>query len=434
MKKILSLNSKIKHVSIDYIRTITLFNKNARILLLNIFLMGTGMSVFSVLFNLYLLRMGYGEDQIGIYQMSIGASIAMLAIPSGYIIDRFGFKRPMIIASVITVLAVIFQASFYPIIAIVVFTFVYGGCVSLLMVADNPFMMENSTRNERAHLFSISFALMMLTGFFGGLLGGYLPGLIAKTTNLNSDDYLSYRYSLYISILFVVASVIPFFFIEEKGRGNPSCHRLIDRFRISKIKNKRLFARLLIPNVLIGFGAGLIVPFINVYLKNQVNASTSAIGLIFSLTSVLTGLMSFGVPILTKKFGKINTVVFTQLFSLPFLIGITLSSFLPIVAFFVLARSVIMNLSTPAMSNFSMESVASDEKGLFSGFSGLAWNGTWAISNIAAGFIMARISYLIPYYICAVLYFLAAILYFLFFRKSEEREAVELILDEEHRL
>jgi hypothetical protein len=47
---------------------------------------------------------------------------------------------------------------------------------------------------------------------------------------------------------------------------------------------------------------------------------------------------------------------------------------------------------------------------------------------------MARISYLIPYYMCAALYFLASISYFLFFRKSEEREAVELVLDEEHRL
>jgi len=434
MKKTLSLNSKIKHVSDDYIKTIALFSKNARILLLNIFLMGVGMSVFSVLFNLYLLRMGYSEDMIGVYQMSIGASVAMLAIPSGYIIDRFGFKRPMIIASVITVLAVIFQASFYPITAIIVFTFIYGGCASLLMVADNPFMMENSTRSERTHLFSVSFAAMMLTGFFGGLLGGYMPGVIAKIMNFNPDDYLNYRYSLYISILFVVASVIPFFFIEEKRRGNPYCHKLIDRFRISKIKNKRLFAKLLIPNVLIGFGAGLIVPFINVYLENQVNASTSVIGLIFSLTSVLTGLASFGVPLLTRRFGKINTVVFTQLFSLPFLIGITLSSLLPLAAFFMLARSVLMNLSTPAMSNFSMESVAPDEKSLFSGFSGLAWNGTWAVSNIAAGFIMARISYLIPYYMCAALYFLASISYFLFFRKSEEREAVELVLDEEHRL
>ncbi|OGX20705.1 MAG: hypothetical protein A3K54_01465 [Omnitrophica WOR_2 bacterium RBG_13_44_8] len=434
MKKILSFNSKIKHVSVDYLKTIALFNKNARILLLNIFLMGIGMSVFSLLFNLYLLRMGYGEDQIGIYQMSIGASVAILSIPSGYIIDRFGFKKPMITASVIIVLAVICQASFFPIAAIIFFTFIYGGCTSLLMVADNPFMMENSTNNERTHLFSISFALMMITGFFGGLLGGYLPGLIVKILKLSSDDYLSYRYSLYVSILFVVASLIPFFFIEEKKRDNPSYRGLLDRFRISKINNKRLFAKLLIPNVLIGFGAGLIVPFINVYLENQVGASTSVIGLIFSLTSALTGLASFGVPLLTKRFGKINTVVLTQLFSLPFLIGITLSGFLPMVAFFVLARSVLMNLSTPAISNFSMESVGPDEKSLFSGFSGVAWNGTWAISNIAAGFIMARISYLIPYYICAALYFLASTLYFIFFRKSEKREAVELILDEEHKL
>jgi MFS family permease len=378
--------------------------------------------------------MGYSEDIIGVYQMSIGASVAILAIPSGYIIDRFGFKRPMIIASVITVLSVIFQASFFQITIIIIFTFVYGGCASLLMVADNPFMMENSTRSERTHLFSISYAAMMLKGFFGGLLGGYLPGLIAKIMNFNSDDYLNYRYSLYISILFVVASVIPFLFIEEKRKGNSSCLSLIDRFRISKISNKRLFSKLLFPNILVGFGAGLIIPFINVYLEKQVNASTSAIGLIFSMTSVLTGLASFGVPLLTKRFGKINTVVFTQLISLPFLIGITLSNVLPVVAFFVLTRSILMNLSTPAMSNFSMESVEPDEKSLFSGFSGLVWNGTWAVSNIAAGFIMARISYLIPYYMCAVLYFLASVLYLLFFRKSEERGVVELVLDKEHRL
>ena len=56
----------------------------------------------------------------------------------------------------------------------------FGVSGSLWMVSASPFMMENSTEEERNALFSANFGLQTLVGFGGTLVGGYLPDLSAR--------------------------------------------------------------------------------------------------------------------------------------------------------------------------------------------------------------------------------------------------------------
>ena len=83
----------------EYFRTIKLFKSDVKLYLANIFLTHIGYGIFYVLFNLYILQIGYDLDFIG-YLTSLGNfGTALMAIPAGLIIHRFGLKRPLVISA-----------------------------------------------------------------------------------------------------------------------------------------------------------------------------------------------------------------------------------------------------------------------------------------------------------------------------------------------
>lgn len=74
------------------------FNRNVRLF----FAFGTsinaGMALFSLLYNLYLLRLSYQEDFIGQVASMAPLATGLLALPTGILSDRLG-RRPFLIAS-----------------------------------------------------------------------------------------------------------------------------------------------------------------------------------------------------------------------------------------------------------------------------------------------------------------------------------------------
>ena len=61
------------------------------------------------------------------------------------------------------------------------------------------------------------------------------------------------------------------------------------------------------------------MPLQNVFMAKHLRATPGEIGLIFSLSSALTGLGQLTAPFLAKRWGKVRAVTVSQLLSLPFL-------------------------------------------------------------------------------------------------------------------
>jgi len=77
-------------------------------------------------------------------------------------------------------------------------------------------------------------------------------------------------------------------------------------------------------------------------------------------------------------------------------------------------------MSNPVASNFSMEIVEADKRGKISSLMRISDNVARALSAYAAGYIMSRYNYEVPYFITAVLYLLASIAYWKAFGGREE--------------
>lgn len=389
-----------------YISNLRLFSRNARLFLVGTFFMGMGFSGFWLLFNLYLKSLGLPEGRIGTIISATTIGMVIMAIPASIIIRKHSIKRILVIATPIAMfsyLAQVTSANYFVIIG--------GGLTAGLSsvffrVASAPFFMRNSSPKERPYLFSMQFALTLVAGIVGSLLGGFLPGFIEKSGMI---PYLSYRYTLYIFSGLVLVALIPYSLIRKKP------YTQVERMQIH---SSRLMVKLFLPIFVVGIGAGLSIPFLNLYFKHVFKTATNLIGILYSGQQFLmiTGLLI--APVIAEKIGKVKTVVLSQLISTPFLIilGITHNFIFAVVAF--LVRAALMNMAQPLFTNFAMENVKQDEQPFTNALLVIGWTAGWGVSANVGGALIERFSYSVPFFTTSVLYLVSTFLIFTFFRKE----------------
>lgn len=134
----------------------------------------------------------------------------------------------------------------------------------------------------------------------------------------------------------------------------------------------------------------------------------------------MTGIVSFLIPFVTKRFGKVMGVGFLEISSLPFLLMIALVPNLTIVTITYIIRQALMNMASPIYNNFVMEIVPRQEKSIASGFISFVWSLGWAISSFYSGILMKNYGYNFPFFICFFFYLISAIAFVSFFKRSEK--------------
>jgi len=391
-----------------YISNLRLFSSNARLFLTGTFFMGMGFSGFMLLFNLYLKTLGFSEGRIGNIISATTLGTAIMAIPASIVIRKLSIKGLLIIATPVIMCSYLVQLTVMDYHYILAGGFTAGIAAVFWRVAAAPFFMRNSTPKERPYLFSMHFALMLVAGVVGSILGGFLPGIIEKS---GAVSYLAYRYTLYVFSGLVCAALIPFLMIKQ----HPA------QASVKKVKiytNHLIIFKLFLPALITGIGAGLSIPFINLFFKNVLQTSTDLIGIFYSGARFLmiTGLLI--APVFAERIGKIKTVVISQLISIPFLIilGITRNLLLAVIAFFV--RAALMNMAQPLFTNFAMEKVKEENQPFTNALLVIAWTAGWGASASIGGYLIERFSYSIPFFTTSILYLISTFLIFTFFKRD----------------
>ena len=126
-------------------------------------------------------------------------------------------------------------------------------------------------------------------------------------------------------------------------------------------------------------------------------------------------------PILAARIGKVRTLVFTQLTSIPFMIILAYTFDLELAFFAYLIRGALMNMGYPIGTNFGMEMVDKSEQAFVNALFMFGWNSSWMISTIIGGKLIENHGYTLPLMITVGLYIASSVLYYLFFRNSEQK-------------
>jgi len=181
-----------------------------------------------------------------------------------------------------------------------------------------------------------------------------------------------------------------------------------------------LTVKLATPNFLIGFGAAILIPYMNVFFKDRFQITDSHLGILFSLSSLFIGIGSLIGPRLTTRLGgKIRTVAFTQFTSVIFMLMIGFVPSLWIAGAASLFRAALMNMSSPLYSAFCMEQTPDGERGLVSSVLNIAWQAGWSVGPFLSGLVQQAYGFTPLFITTTLLYVTAIAVMWMFFGKSE---------------
>ncbi len=442
---------------IQYVRQFGRFRRNARLYLISNALSGVTAGIFLVLYNLYIVSLGYGPDFIGVvlFVATIGAGIAIF--PAGICVDRFSGKSIFIWSSVLIGVAGIGQILFRQPLSLLASGFIAGVGAAFQLVINAPFLTTNSTLDERPHLFSVNIVLGLVTIVVGKIVGGALPiwfrGIAWLMAPLPSWSALllanqpaprAYQLALLFAGIIAAPSFIPLFLMSN---DHPRAHvrssdeitrprrgRLIaptadlsasgpeaDKSAVGAINRplrgwnvpvKAVIASpvflLTLVQILIGAGAGLFVPYANLFFVQHLGASSALFGLIDGGATTLTALMTLVAPLLAVRIGRVNSIALTQLASIPLLVALGVTPLLPLVALFYLSRQPLMDMCMGILQVFSMEAAPRHYRGLANSSYQAGFQVANAITASLGGFIIVQFGYP-PLFIGAAICYLLAI-------------------------
>ncbi len=438
---------------VKYAQAFGRFQRNAQLYLLYYALSGVSAGILLVLYNLYLVSLGYKTDFIGLVLFSgtIGAGLAIF--PAGIYIDRFGGKIVLIVMTLLIGAIGAGQILFRQPVPLLVTGFVAGVVTAFFLVVNAPYLTENSTPEERPQLFSLNIVVQLGTTVLGEVLGGALPlwlrmipWLMAPLPSqihwLLAEQSVarSYQLSLLTAGLIAIPSLIPLFLMKddrkyknpERQHASPLHVAILPHVREMRAVSLDFlstpFFALLLAWILVGLGAGLFIPYFNVYFVQHLGASSALFGLIDGGANGLNALLTLVAPLLALRFGKINTIVWTRLISIPLLLTFGFTGVLPLAALLYLFRQGTMDMSNGVFQVYSMEAVPVQRRGVANSGYQAAMQVSWAATTPVGGLLIARVGYTSVFIAGAVLYLLAiALLWLRFGRIStiEDRTSVE---------
>lgn len=398
------------------------FNRNTKLFLSSTLLYGFSFSVWQLFFNLYILSLGFNSDMLGLILSATPLAALILGLPLGLLSDRIGRRTSMILGLVIGFTGMLLEIHLLSPWLIFLFGLMQGAGFMLYRVAQAPFIMAASVPENQAMIFSLNFGLSTVASTIGNLVAGQVPSLLERWLGLTQGTSAAYQWVITAGILFAATSLIPVFMIrEERLKYDSPAHQIPLKEMILKIIKQPIARRLGLINLLIGFGAAILIPYLNVFLRTKFDVSDNLLGLIFSVSSLLVFLGTIISPWTVRiTRSRIIPTVATQGASLVFLFTLGFSPFLWIAVISLFLRNVLMQSSSPLVDNFAMLVSSPEEQGTISSVRMTSWQAGQTIGLFISGLVQTRFGFSPLFIATGILYGLAAALTWFYFRPLEK--------------
>lgn len=403
-----------------YLLRIGQFSRNARLYLVSAILSGAAFGVYRLLFNFYALSLDLDQSIIG-HIITINSITALvLALPLGYLADMLGRKASLLAGGALTSLAVAAmvlwpsQALFYAM------AVVMGAAQSLSAVTMAPFLLENSGVEERTYLFSLSQGLTMTASFIGNSVGGYLPTWIGQVRGVESTSSTAYAGALGIIVVVSALAILPLLALRTPRLT--TAERSLFAPVSYAVRNIGTIGKMVLPMLITSIGAGLFMPFMNIFFRVVHNQPDPVIGNVLAWGALFMGIGLIIAPPIAERIGKIQLVVITQGLSIPFLALLGFAPWFWMSALAHYVRLSLMNMGGPVYNAFVMERVEPKSRAMVASLTSMAWNFGWAFSPSVSGWMQVEYGFGPVYLSVIAIYTLSVFLYWAFFWKKNPAE------------
>lgn len=399
----------------EYVGAFRAFSPNARAYLALAALQAAGVGVLVTVFAVYVKEWGMSEAVVGGAEGALAIASAAVALLAAPLISVFGYRRLLIAASVAYAVSRLGQALVPVSAAVLAFGLFSGVGEGVMRAAASAFLSENSDDAERTHLFAMDLVIRLAASFVGAILGGAVAALLSHFM----PEAAALRLTVVLSGALLAVSALPALRVTEDL--HPAAHAFAAyRRTAARFSSWPHLLRLGVPQMVIAVGAGLIMPFVSLYLKHQLGASIGQIGVVQGGTQIAMGVAALAAPWLGRRYGLIKGTVITEVLSLPLLASLPSIGSLPAAAVVLWVRAALMNMSWPLLNQYSMEGVPALEKPLVAAGLAFAWAAGWLAGSVAGGRMMAS-SYTTPYYLTVGFYAAGAVLTYVLLGRRDMR-------------
>jgi len=411
-----------------YIERVSAFSPNARKYLISLIIYGAGIGIHRILFNFFLRSLGYDEAMMGLLSTVSSTTVLIVALPMGYLADMFGRKVSLVLSGLLSGLSIILMVLFPSVPMFIAMNILFGIGSSLAGVVSGPFLMENSGELERTYLFSISSGLRMAAFSLGDWLGGYLPTWFSGVFDVSAVSPTAYAWAIGVSGALVLVATLPRLMLKRNLA--PAEERSIFAPISYAKEHPGMLTKLLLPMFVTSIGAGLIMPFMNIFFSNVHNQPDPVIGTMFAWGSLAMGVGLILAPAFADRYGKIRVVVFTQALSIPFLALLGFSPWFSLSAMAYYVRLTLMNMSSPVYQTFVMEQVESESRAMVASLNSMVNSFGRAFSPMISGWLQVGYGFGPSFIGTIALYITSIVLYYLFFLKGRKqiRDGSEVVV------
>ncbi len=401
----------------EYGTRLRAFRPNARLYLINVIITGVSMGVYRLLFNFYALSFGFDEALLGRLITTASFTALIAALPMGYLADLIGRKFSLVLGGLFIGLSVFGIVLFPNEPMFYAMNILSGIAQSLWGITMAPFLVENSGEEERTYLFSFSQGLQMFSAFAGNWVGGYLPSWMGTWQNVSAMDSLAYGWSLVIVAITFTLGITPLLFLKRQRLESEQ--RSVFAPLKYAAENPAMLGKLVVPLLITSIGAGLIMPFMNIFFRVVHKQPDPVIGTLFAWGSLAMAIGFLVAPPMADRMGKIQFVVITQGLSVPFLALLGFSPWFWVSAGAYYVRLGLMNMSTPVYQAFVMEQVDPSARATVASLTSMAWSFGWAFSPTVSGALQVRYGFGPPFIGTITLYIVAISMYWFFFWRKQ---------------
>jgi hypothetical protein len=375
-------------------------------------------AAFFLILNIYLAKQGFSDPEIANFISYRFLAVMLLAFPLGFYIKGKPLKPFFIVGSlgVPTVAIALVLAVQYGLYQYLPTLFILWGIVfTLFQVSSLPYVMRNTSVANQSHAISLNYA----THSFGTILSGIIIFGFGQFMREMDEG---------IILLFI--AVIGFFGVYFLLKMKVDIVVPVKKGLQWKSYDWGLLLKAIIPTIIIAIGAGLTIPFINLFFFHNFQIDSTGFAVIGGVASVLVAFLALLVPNVKNKLGFKKGITYTQTIAVLALVALATTEFfasywwaLPVAVMCYWVRTPLMNMAAPMTSELTMNYVGKKNQEMLSAIMAAIWSGSWFFSSQIFRHLKAEgLPYAYIFYITAVLYGFGVFMYYLLVLDYERRK------------
>ncbi len=404
-------------------------------LIAGIFLLNLVNGSFILILNIYLRKMGFVDEQIGSFTSYRFLGVLFFAFPFGIFIKGKTLKPFFITSSIIIPFAAFLMMEsikWNNLLLIKISFLTWGLGLMLLQVCTLPYIMRTTPKSALSEAITLNFSMWSLAIIVTGISIGLLTRLQYFT--LFNISFIWDEY--HIILLFILISLSAIYMISRMKESKPrSVSSEFTRNFSSLLLDYDWFLliKALVPTLLIAVGAGLTIPFINLFFYSVFNMDSAQFGILGSIASAASFIALLIAPALKRRYGYNISIILTQTIAIMFLVVLILTELFSTVegVIFIaigsyILRQPLMHISSPITSELTMKYVGEKNQELISAMNSSIWSASWFISAKIFQYLR-EMNY--PYYkifiTTAVMYSIGVFLFYFIIKDYKKRKVIQ---------